>query len=146
MQAVEDFANQFIKGYELERAGGNVVVEDYMGESDARRGSMSEQLSTELPSLDKIIESTLNESKYRTHFSKMRTQLEKMIKTWNDDPTNRDQTVTTLQNLTESKDDIQENLRQMLERDGKLQESLVRSEQISSTSTSFKKRAKQVKT
>lgn len=72
MQAVEALIVDFIKGYELERTQGSVVIQNYIGDASSK-SSTADQLNAELPAIDKINESTLNDNKFSTHFSKMRS-------------------------------------------------------------------------
>ena len=43
-----------------------------------------------MPSIDKIDEAVLKDSKYRNQLARMRQKLDKFIKEWNENPENRD--------------------------------------------------------
>ena len=53
-------------------------------------------------------------------------KLEKFSKDWNADENNRDKTIGVFNRLTETKEEIQDSLKLMLERDGKIEEGLAR--------------------
>lgn len=75
----------------------------------------------------------------------MRLMVEKFTKQWNDDPENRDKTISVLQELTQTKEEFQNSLKLMLERDGKIEESLAKGADLVVATTVFKKQAVQVK-
>ena len=56
----------------------------------------------------------------------MKLKLEKFTKEWNADENNRDKTVAVFNQLSETKEEIQDSLKMMLEMDGKIEESLAR--------------------
>jgi len=56
----------------------------------------------------------------------MQLKLEKFSKDWNADENNRDKTIGVFNRLTETKEEIQDSLKLMLERDGKIEEGLAR--------------------
>ena len=56
--------------------------------------------------------------------------MEKFTKDWNENPDNRDKTIGVLNDLTSTKEEMQETMRHMLERDGRISECLVKGEQI----------------
>ena len=64
--------------------------------------------------------------KILSFFKKLRTSLEKLTRDWNDDESKRDKTYTVFNQLQSAKDDMLDNLGQMMERDGKITDSLVK--------------------
>jgi len=60
----------------------------------------------------------------------MKIELEKFTKKWNEDESNRDQTYTVFTQMNTVKGEMQDSLKLMLERDGKIEESLVKGQQI----------------
>ena len=75
----------------------------------------------------------------------MRLMVEKFTKQWNEDPDNRDKTISVLNELTQTKEEFQNSLKLMLERDGKIEESLAKGAELVVATTVFKKQATQVK-
>ena len=71
----------------------------------------------------------------------MRTSLEKFTRDWNEDDSKRDKTYTVFNQLSSAKDDMLDNLGAMMERDGKITDSLVKGQQLQVTSNKYKKNA-----
>lgn len=67
MEAAEEVITQFIKGSQNERVSGSVVIQDYVSSSKSSsvRGSVEGSIPVELPSLNKITDAVINDSKYR---------------------------------------------------------------------------------
>ena len=76
----------------------------------------------------------------------MRSKVEKFIKQWNDDPNNRDKALNVVRELTLTKEEIQDNIKSLLERDGKIEEALVKGEMINAQTYKFKKNSTQLNT
>ena len=60
----------------------------------------------------------------------MRLHLENFTKEWNKNENNRDKSVKLKQSLSESKEEIRESLSAMMERDGKIEVSLAKGQQL----------------
>ena len=56
----------------------------------------------------------------------MKLELEKFTKKWNEDEKNRDATYTVYKKASLVKEEMQDSLKVMLERDGKIEESLAK--------------------
>ena len=66
----------------------------------------------------------------KVFFKKLRTSLEKFTRDWNDDESKRDKTYTVFNQLNSAKEDMVDNLQLMMERDGKITESLGKGQQL----------------
>lgn len=97
-----------------------------------------------LPTLGVIREKDLKDPKHVNTFSKLRTRVEKFTKAWNENPDNRDKTITVLRDLTLTKEEFVVSIKQMLERDGRIEECLSKGEQLQVNSSVLKKTAKKV--
>ena len=76
---------------------------------------------------------------------KLRDKLDKFTKEWNANESNRDKTFTVFNQLTATKEEIQDSLQAMIERDGKIEVSLAKGEQLKVQSHVYKKRTVEVK-
>lgn len=65
--------------------------------------------------------------------------MDKFTKEWNLDERNRDKTIAVFNQLSDAKEDMQDSLKLMLERDGKIEESLARGQNLKVVSSSYKK-------
>ena len=102
-----------------------MVVQDYVGsfkDGNTRLGSVAEEPVAELPPLQSISEETMQDPKYNTRLAQMRSKVEKFTKEWNDNPDNRDKTINVIKELTLTKEEFQDSIRAMVERDGKIDE------------------------
>lgn len=79
-----------------------------------------------LPEIPEIDFKDLDDKQFKPFFLKLQLKLEKFSKDWNSDENNRDKTIGVFNKLTETKEEIQDNLKLMLERDGKIEEGLAR--------------------
>ena len=84
----------------------------------------------DLPHVSMFTIETLSENKYRSKLKQMRDMLEKMTRDWNADDRNRDQAVQILPQMRQSKEQMVDTMKQMLERDGLLEECLAKGDQI----------------
>ena len=91
--------------------------------------------------MDQIDQSTLELKQFKGFFKSLKTKLEKVTREWNEDESNRDKTFTIFNQLTDAKDEMQESMKLMLERDGKLEEALVRGQQVQIGAQQLKKRS-----
>ena len=71
----------------------------------------------------------------------MRLHVENFTKEWNKNENNRDKSVKLKQSLSESKEEIRESLSAMMERDGKIEDALVKGHNLSTASYSYKQNA-----
>ena len=146
MEHLEKLLIKFVDNYDIEKsgggrndrlAGGSLVVNDYMDSAMSRNslkmgsvvGPPTESLNP-FPELSEMNADTLKNPRFTGHFSKMRIQVEKFIKEWNEDDTNRDKTVGVLNDLSSTKEEMQETMRAMLERDGRISEVLLKGEDL----------------
>ena len=84
----------------------------------------------QIPPLEEITYDSLESRELKGFFKKMKTSLERFTRDWNDDESKRDKTYTIFNQLKDAQGEMQDNLKQMLERDGKIEESLVRGQQL----------------
>ena len=76
----------------------------------------------------------------------VKTKLEKFTYAWNADENNRDKTFTVFNELKDTKTEIQESIKLMLERDGKIEESLLKTNQMKVVANNYKKKTVEVNT
>lgn len=114
------------------------------GDYNALADSMSSDININIPSIESLTYDLLDNREYKGFFKKLRTYLERFTKEWNEDDSKRDKTYTVFNQLKDAKNDMQDNLQSMLERDGKIEESLVKGQQLYVQTTSFKKNASAV--
>lgn len=155
MQALEEHVIDFITMTDVERKsvrGGSMVINDeYMSRpSSGRNQSVAVQLSPKeeqfaaintLPGLKEITLDMTKQEKYYGAFSKMRSSVERFTRAWNENPENRDKSVTVLKNLTETKEEFVQSMKVMLERDSKIEECLVKTDELKVQAQTLKKRA-----
>lgn len=94
-----------------------------------------------IPALEDLTYNQLESRELKGFFKKLRTSLEKFTREWNDDESKRDKTFTVFNQLSEQKDMMLDNLESMMERDGKITDSLVKGQQLQVTTNRFKKNA-----
>ena len=79
-----------------------------------------------LPEISEIDFNCLEDKQFKPFFLQLQKKLDKFSKDWNADEGNRDKTIGVFNKLTETKEEIQDSLKLMLERDGKIEDSLAR--------------------
>ena len=111
------------------------IVQDYVGSlSDKKKlaaiqqDSYDTQAADTLPEIGQLEFTHLQEAQYSSLFNKLRNKLDSFTKEWNADERNRDKTFNVFNQLTATKDEIQDSLQQMIERDGKIEVSLAKGE------------------
>ena len=95
----------------------------------------------QIPPIEELTYNLLESRELKGFFKKFSTSLEKFTRDWNDDDSKRDKTYTVFNQLSSAKDDMLDNLEAMMERDGKITDSLVKGQQLQVTSNSYKKNA-----
>ncbi len=95
----------------------------------------------QVPPIDDLTYNQLESRELKGFFKKLRTSLEKFTRDWNDDESKRDKTYTVFNQLQSAKDDMLDNLEEMMKRDGKIEESLAKGQQLQVTTNRFKKNA-----
>ena len=79
-----------------------------------------------VPNIEDLTEANLESRELKGLFKKLRMALEKFTREWNEDESKRDKTYTVFNQLQSAKDDMLDNLGAMMERDGKITDSLVK--------------------
>ena len=79
-----------------------------------------------MPALSMIDFTVMDDKQYKGAFKKVSSELEIFTKNWNADDSNRDKTFTAFNKLSATKEEMQDSLKHMLERDGKIEESLAK--------------------
>jgi hypothetical protein len=103
------------------------VVEDYIGSlKTGNLNTIDSDQSPTIPSVGDIDQAVFDDKRFKYSLKKLKLKMEKFTKEWNEDDNNRDKTYTVFNQLTLTKDEMQDSLKQMLERDGKIEESLVK--------------------
>lgn len=105
------------------RGGSMASGSDYGGLGDSEHGFR-------VPAAESLGYKELESRELKGFFKKLRTALEKYMREWNDDDSKRDKTYTVFNQLSSAKDDMVDNLQLMMERDGKIEESLVKGQQL----------------
>lgn len=93
------------------------------GVGDSERG-------LEIPPIEDLTYKQLESRDLKKFFKLLRTSLEKFTREWNDDESKRDKTYTVFNQLSSAKDDMLDNMEAMMQRDGKITESLVKGQQL----------------
>lgn len=103
--------------------------------------AMSDGYDFQIPPIEELTYNQLDARDLKGFFKKLRTSLEKFTREWNDDESKRDKTYTVFNQLQSAKDDMLDNLEEMMKRDGKIEESLAKGQQLQVTTNRFKKNA-----
>ena len=82
----------------------------------------------ELPDLPELSGADRKSKRYEPFFLSACLKIEKFTKEWNANEMNRDKSFQVLQGLVQTKDNIQDNLKEMLERNGKVEDALIKGE------------------
>jgi hypothetical protein len=76
----------------------------------------------------------------------MKIKMDKFTKDWNENENNRDKALTAFNKMTATKEEIQDSLKLMIERDGKLEEAIAKGQTLVVESKRFKQTSIQVNT
>ena len=83
-----------------------------------------------IPSIEELTYETMDNHSCNAFFKKLCKEQEHFIRRWNADESKRDKTFHVQNQLMNAKEDMQESMKLMLERDGKIEESLVKGQHI----------------
>jgi hypothetical protein len=75
-------------------------------------------------------------------FHRMQNILESFTRDWNSNENNRDKTYGLNKKLSVVKQDMQENLQLMIERDGKIEDAMVKGTQLQTASVGYRRHAR----
>lgn len=149
LEKLENYVVEFLETPETDaiqvrstlRGNQSLVISDYVGSLEKKRDGMSASLvqapfsdsivsALGLPRLNDMTMDNLKDPRYTQTFGKLRNGIEKLCKDWNNNPDNRDKSVTVLKNLNQTKEEFIQSMREMLERDSKIDVLQEKTEQI----------------
>ena len=93
----------------------------------------------DLPDLPELSGLDRSNPQFDPFFKQACMRIEKFTKDWNANDANRDKSIQVLRGVVATKDHIQENLNLMLDRNGKIEEALLKGEQLQVVANRYKK-------
>ncbi len=79
-----------------------------------------------IPDLGDVDFTNNNSKEVDSFFKQMKIKMDKFTKDWNENESNRDKALTAFNKMTATKEEIQDSLKLMIERDGKLEEAIAK--------------------
>ena len=140
-------AVNFLKAFEENVKNAMANPSEFMGKKSrslASRGSMNDSMRNdlEIPSIEELTYESMDNHDTNAFFKRLCKHQEMFMRQWNADDSKRDKAYHVQNQLMKAKENMQENMDLMLQRDGEINQLLVKGQHVKVQSNRFKDRSK----